>query len=54
MGGEDLLLPAGAIVYRLHFTCKTTFLINLALNVAQAYPEMRLIYSVMRRTAIVF
>jgi DNA primase catalytic core len=41
IGGEDLLLPAGAISV---FTAptshgKTSFLINLALNVAQAYPD---------------
>ena len=41
IGGEDLLLPAGAISI---FTAptshgKTTFLINLALNVTQAYPD---------------
>jgi len=41
IGGEELLLPAGAISI---FTAptshgKTTFLINLALNVAQAYPD---------------
>jgi DNA primase catalytic core len=41
IGGEELLLPAGAISI---FTAptshgKTTFLVNLALNVAQAYPD---------------
>jgi DNA primase len=41
IGGEELLLPAGAISI---FTAptshgKTTFLINIALNVAQAYPD---------------
>jgi len=41
IGGEPLLLPSGAISI---FTAptshgKTTFLINLALNVAQAYPD---------------
>ena len=41
IGGEELLLPAGAISI---FTAptshgKTTFLINLALNVSQAYPD---------------
>jgi replicative DNA helicase len=39
--GEELLLPAGAISVLAAPTShgKTTFLINLALNVAQAYPE---------------
>ncbi len=41
IGGEELLLPAGAISI---FTAptshgKTTFLINLALNITQAYPD---------------
>jgi len=41
IGGEPLLLPSGAISI---FTAptshgKTTFLINLALNVAEAYPD---------------
>ena len=41
IGGEDLLLPAGAISILAAPTShgKTTFLINLALNVAQAYPD---------------
>jgi DNA primase catalytic core len=41
IGGEDLLLPSGAITVLSAPTShgKTTFLINLALNVAQAYPD---------------
>lgn len=41
IGGEDLLLPSGAITVLSAPTShgKTTFLINLALNVAQAYSE---------------
>lgn len=41
IGGEELLLPSGAITVLSAPTShgKTTFLINLALNVAQAYPD---------------
>ncbi len=41
IGGEELLLPAGAISILTAPTShgKTTFLINMALNVAQAYPD---------------
>ena len=41
IGGEELLLPAGAITVLSAPTShgKTTFLINLALNVAQVYPD---------------
>jgi len=41
IGGEPLLLPSGAISILTAPTShgKTTFLINLALNVAQAYPD---------------
>lgn len=41
IGGEELLLPAGAITVLSAPTShgKTTFLINLALNVAKAYPD---------------
>lgn len=41
IGGEALLLPSGAISVLTAPTShgKTTFLINLALNVAQGYPE---------------
>lgn len=41
IGGEDLLLPAGAITVLSAPTShgKTTFLINLALNVAQKYTD---------------
>ena len=41
IGGEELLLPAGAITVLSAPTShgKTTFLINLALNVAQQYPD---------------
>lgn len=41
IGGEDLLLPSGAITVLSAPTShgKTTFLINLALNVAQTYPD---------------
>jgi DNA primase catalytic core len=41
IGGEDLLLPSGAITVLAAPTShgKTTFLINLALNVAQAYKD---------------
>jgi replicative DNA helicase len=41
IGGEGLLLPAGAISILTAPTShgKTTFLINMALNVAQAYPD---------------
>jgi len=41
IGGEELLLPSGAITVLTAPTShgKTTFLINLALNVAEAYPD---------------
>lgn len=41
IGGEELLLPSGAISILTAPTShgKTTFLINMALNVAQAYPD---------------
>jgi DNA primase len=41
IGGEELLLPSGAISILTAPTShgKTTFLINLALNVAEAYPD---------------
>lgn len=41
IGGEELLLPSGAISVLAAPTShgKTTFLINMALNVAQAYPD---------------
>ena len=41
IGGEELLLPSGAITILTAPTShgKTTFLINLALNVAEAYPD---------------
>lgn len=41
IGGEELLLPSGAISILTAPTShgKTTFLINLAINVAQAYPD---------------
>ena len=41
IGGEPLLLPSGAISILAAPTShgKTTFLINLALNIAQAYPD---------------
>ena len=41
IGGEELLLPSGAISILTAPTShgKTTFLINMALNVAEAYPD---------------
>jgi DNA primase catalytic core len=43
IGGEELLLPAGAITVLSAPTShgKTTFLINLALNIAQSYPDKK-------------